>query len=159
MSEGHKPDLMAGADTLLLETNPISLRTAVVLEQKGITSLVLMPPNLDSSIPGAVDYTKFDHIWLYRRKQSLLREFILRQSFLDIEQDVRPMAFKRMPEMSLLWADSGQSVALYLNQEPWAFICEGKNRGYSKGILRPSIANPWDQALFEKTFSEEDQGN
>lgn len=62
------------------------------------------------------------------------------------------MVFKEPPAMKLLWTDSGQSVALFLNGEPWAFIHEGKNHGYSKGILRPAFGNPWDRALFEKTF-------
>jgi hypothetical protein len=65
------------------------------------------------------------------------------------------MMFTNSPKFRLVWADSGHSVALFLNGDPWAFIHEDKNLGYSKGILRPTIGNTWDQTLFEKTFLRE----
>jgi len=73
-----------------------------------------------------------------------------------VEQDVKPMEFEKPPKFKLLWTDSGQGVAAYLNGEPWAFIHDGTHQGYSKGILLPkagsAIGNLWDQELFEKTF-------
>ena len=73
-----------------------------------------------------------------------------------MQQDVKPMAFEKPPEFRLLWTDSGNGVALYLNGEPWAIIDEHTHQGYSKGILKPStgsvIQNLWNQELFEKLF-------
>jgi len=71
---------------------------------------------------------------------------------ISLEKDIKVMACATPPELRLLWSDSGQSVALYLGGEPWAFIHEEKNHGYSKGILRATIGNTWDQELFEQTF-------
>jgi len=67
------------------------------------------------------------------------------------------MRFESPPELRLLWADSGNTVALYLNGEPWAFIDEETHKGYSKGVLKPAaplpaMGNQWDQELFEKLF-------
>ena len=55
-------------------------------------------------------------------------------------------------ELKLLWGESGHSVALYINGDPWAFIHDGEKDGYSKGIVSHKAGNPWDQKLFEKTF-------
>ena len=76
------------------------------------------------------------------------------------EKDIRPVTFDKTPEFKLLWSDSGNSVALYLNGEPWAFIRQDNDEGYSKGVLRPTIGKPWNQELFEKTFntSEDKRG-
>ncbi len=73
-------------------------------------------------------------------------------AFPCVEQDVRPMTFEKPPEFKLLWADSGHSVALYLNREPWAFIEEETHQGYSKGIFNRAHKKAWNQELFEKTF-------
>jgi len=83
----------------------------------------------------------------------------LRAILISHEKDIRPLAFKKPPEMRLLWADSGHSVALFLNREPWAFIRQDKDEGYSKGVLRPTVGNAWDQKLFENTFEVEPQVN
>jgi hypothetical protein len=77
-----------------------------------------------------------------------------------VENGLKPLAFDTPPVFKLLWADSGHSVALYLNGEPWAFIDEATHEGYSKGILLPkeSYLKPpgklWDQKLFEETFPD-----
>lgn len=89
-------------------------------------------------------------------KRGLLRRwvgyFLLRSQLTSMEKDIRSMEFEKPPELKLLWTDSGHSVALFLDGEPWAFIHEGKNEGYSKGILRPTVGNPWDEDLFLRTF-------
>jgi|GEM_PF-4937972 hypothetical protein len=79
-------------------------------------------------------------------------EMKLMSGFTCMEQDIRPMTFERPPEFNLLWTDSGNGVALYLNGEPWAFIDEGTHKGYSKGILKLTRVNLWNQELFDKTF-------
>ena len=68
------------------------------------------------------------------------------------QQGIRQMQFEKPPVFKLLWADSGNSVALYLNGEPWAFIDEKTHQGYSKAILNPKIGNLWNQELFETIF-------
>ena len=73
------------------------------------------------------------------------------------ELQLKPLKFDKGPEFRLCWSDSGHSVTLYLNDEPWAFIYEETRSGYSKGILPPSagaikIGDQWDQELFEKIF-------
>jgi len=81
--------------------------------------------------------------------------YVFRRIAISCEKDIRVMTFAHPPELRLLWTDSGHSVALYLDGEPWAFIHEEKNHGYSKGILRSStIGNTWDQELFKQTFVE-----
>jgi len=143
---------MADGKTLLLEDNIVSLRTATVLDDGDLVYFTLLPYSFDTSIPGASNYLKRDSTWLYRHKRSVFEELRVRRDHLHIQQDIIPMLFKEPPEIKLVWTDSGESVALFLNGEPWAFIHEEKNHGYSKGILRPTIGNPWDQELFEKTF-------
>lgn len=140
--------------TLLIGNNSLSLRTAVVLEDRGLVSLVLIPQWCESSISMDIDWRKSEHTWLYRRRRSFFGELALRRGFFPVEQNVKPLSLER-PELELLWANSGQSVAVLLNHEPWAFIHEGGNHGYSKGILRPTIGNLWDQILFEDTFEAE----
>jgi len=39
-----------------------------------------------------------------------------------------------------------------LDEEPWAFIHEERNRGYSMGVLSTEAGNLWDQELFENAF-------
>ena len=78
----------------------------------------------------------------------------LRRIHISLEKHIRVMEFTQPPELRLLWAGSGHSVALLLNGEPWAFIHEERNHGYSKGILKAYVGNPWDQELFEHTFND-----
>ncbi len=78
-----------------------------------------------------------------------------RRICISLERNIRVMEFTRPPELRLLWAGSGHSVALFLNGEPWAFIHEDKNHGYSKGVLKAAVYdNLWDQELFEQTFND-----
>jgi hypothetical protein len=95
---------------------------------------------------------KFEHTWLFRWRRSFWRELALKRGSSAVEKNVKPMACEITPELKMLWADSGRSVALYLNGEPWAFLCEGEDDGYSKGILSAKIGNPWREDLFAKTF-------
>lgn len=148
---------MQKAATLLSEENIISLRTAFVLDDGNIAEFRLMPKCLDSSIPGiheqkAVEWALRDNAYIYRHRRSPEDENDLIQGFPCVEQGIRPMVFEKPPEFRLLWADSGESVALYLDGEPWAFIDEKTHEGYSKGIIKPMTAKPWSQELFKRTF-------
>ena len=167
---------MDSTKTLLCEENIISLRTAYILDDGRFVSLILMP-KLDTSLPTVSDNRKSDFTILYRRENSIVARMldlkskvaiaestgavgrILKKSMRrilfgspSIEKDIRPMGFENSPEIKLLWTESGHSVAVFLNGEPWAFIHEDKNHGYSKGVLKTTVGNPWSQALFEKTF-------
>lgn len=157
---------MDGVRTLLEEDNVISLRTAFVFDNGDLVSFQLMPVWMGSSIPGTkpkpydFSWTSQDFAWLYRHLRSAADEAELMGIYPPIvQQGLTPLVFDKPPEFKLIWTDSGHSVALFLNGEPWAFIDEQTHKGYSKGILKPKKAylppsgNLWDQELFEKIFS------
>ena len=86
-----------------------------------------------------------DRAVLYRQGTSM--------KFTSLDSYVRQMSFEKPPKFKLLWTDSGQSVALYLDGEPWAFIDETSHCGFSKGMLKEGRnKRPWDQQLFENIF-------
>ena len=152
---------MAERLTLLQETNAISLRTASVRDDGDLVTFRLRPADIESILP--IGKKRFapkdfecalqDFVWLYRHMRSELDESKLQQKFSCVQQGVKPMLFKTPPpQFRLLWADSGHSVALLINEEPWAFIEEEQHQGYSRGILKKGICNLWSQELFEKIF-------
>jgi hypothetical protein len=148
---------MHGTETLLNEENLISLRSLLVLDDGRLVEFRLMPATLDSAIPGICRPRDFvwalqDSAWLYRHVKSDSEEIALMNGCPCVEQDIRAMRFDKPPKFSLLWSNSGHSVALYLNGDPWAFIYEATHQGYSKGVLNPETGNLWDQKLFEKIF-------
>jgi hypothetical protein len=83
-----------------------------------------------------------------------IRQLVHRSFLLSFYRSEKEMLFAEVPQFSVLWADSGNSVAVLLNGEPWAFIYEDTQQGYSKGILKPDGGNAWNQQLFEKIFRE-----
>jgi hypothetical protein len=145
---------------LLQENNVISLRTAIVGDDGNLVGFSLYPADLTSLIPKGrtwwapkdFEWVSQDSTWLYRHMRSAADERKLMHGFPCVEQDVRPMVFENPPEFKLLWADSGNSVALYLSGQVWAFIEEETHLGYSKGIIEGTDKNAWNQELFEKTF-------
>ena len=91
----------------------------------------------------------------YRKKGTLISWFgrlAYRRFLISLEKDLKAMEFTQPPEMRLLWTDPGDSVALFLEGQPWAFFHRDKNDGYSKGVLRPGRGNTWDEGLFQETF-------
>jgi len=100
------------------------------------------------------DWVLKDQVWLYRHlyPKPVTEEIELKDDFPSVDQDIKPLDFEETPQFKLFWADSGNSVALYLNGELWAFICEETHQGYSKGMLSSDRGQLWDQELFEKTF-------
>jgi hypothetical protein len=140
--------------TLLEEDNSTSLRTVLVDDDGDLVDLRLMP-SLPDQITKRVKpgWGSSDYAWLYRHMRSPLEEWKLMHALPCMKQDVRPMEFGKDPEFQLLWTSSGNSVALFLNGEPWAFICEETHQGYSKGILNSGVGNLWNQELFNKTFN------
>lgn len=151
---------------LFKQSNVISLRTAYVNDDGNLACFRLNPADPVSLMPTAkrgwapkdFDWVTWDSVWLYRHTRTVANEEKLLHDFPCLEHNVKAVVFKRPPEFRLQWTDSGHSVALYLNGEPWAFIYEETHEGYSKGILKPAaphlsqIKNPWDQSLFERTF-------
>jgi len=150
---------MSNPGTLFEEDNVISLRTAAVEDNGNLVAFSLLPAWLSSSIPGSkprgFDWASEDFVWLYRHKRPDPEEVRLRYAFAPLEQILKPIAFDTPPQFKFEWSDSGNSVALYLNGEPWAFIAEDTHLGYSKGILDPEHKNSWNQKLFEKIFNED----
>ncbi|HEV2693709.1 MAG TPA: hypothetical protein VG347_12520 [Verrucomicrobiae bacterium] len=140
---------------LLFEDNIISMRTAVVGDDGGVVHLRLLPAWSSSSIPGVKPRplnVMEDGTNLYRHLLTPGEEQKLMSRFAPVEQALKPMAFKSPPVFELVWADSGNGLVLYLNQEPWAFIDENTHKAYSKGVLKPAGGNPWDQKLYEQLF-------
>lgn len=150
-----------GLKTLLKEQNVTSLRTACVNDDGNIVEFTFFPTDMLSLLPkrkgklAAKDFEPLSRYWtwLYRHLKPPADEKKLMEGAPRIEHNLRPMAFERPPAFKLLWADSGNSVALLLDDEPWAFIHEETHRAYSKGILNPQFGNPWDEELYRKTFS------
>ena len=153
---------------LIRERNVISLRTAQILDDDdNLVEFRLHPADHESLMPKGrnwwapkdFDSISKDSAWLYRHLRSPSEEQRLGDAFPRvIENHLRPLTFKGSPGFKLLWAESGHSVAAYLEGEPWAFIDETTHEGYSKGILVPKesyLAPPgklWDQQLFERIF-------
>jgi hypothetical protein len=157
---------------LLEEDNIISLRTAMVTDDGNFVSFYLMPAWLGSSIPRKRSHKDLESalsefVYLYRHLRSPDEERALTSgSFPPPEFWIKPLSFVTPPALKLAWADSGNTVALYLNAEPWAFIYEETHESYSKGIyeqnhpaFHPAFikrgsmgGKPWNQYLFEKVF-------
>ena len=133
------------------EENIVSLRTAIVLEDDDIISLFLTPPPHRLAASGTRNYARHDYVWLYRRKQSFFAEVLihLRRS---VKRNIKAKSFAKIPRMGFKWSDSGDSVAIFFDGIPWAFINENKDRGFSKGVLKSAVVNPWNQELFETLF-------
>ena len=151
---------------VIKESNAISLRTAYVLDSNRTAIFALRPVDAEIIVPDnqplkqmRFDWISKENVYIYRHMRSSSEERELIKGRPCLDQQLRPLKFEYKPEFHVRWSDSGKSVALYLNGEPWAFIYEGTRRGYSKGILppvfagMPSVGNQWDQKLFEKIFN------
>lgn len=122
----------------------------------------LNPADLASKLPKGrkwrpqdFEWNSLDCVWLYRHALSATDELKLKKDFpYYVQHRVKPMSFEAPPVFKLLWEDSGHSVALFLNGEPWAFIDEASHQGFSKGIIDARAGNLWDQKLFEKIFEK-----
>ena len=140
---------------LIAELNRESLRRASVYDDGNLVGFTLTPPPKDL-LPFLEeknsDWVMRDSVWVYRRLRSATDEIKLMSGLPCVDQDIKPVAFEALPDFKLFWEDSGHSVALFLNGEPWAFICNETHQGYSKGMLTSESGEPWDQELFEKTF-------
>jgi hypothetical protein len=146
---------------LLREINQVSRRTAFVNDDGNLVDFSLnpTPEDLVSLLPKGnkwtskdFDWVLKDSVWLYRHLRSAADEIKLMSDFPCVDQDIKPLEFEKPPQFKLFWADSGNSAVLYLNGEPWAFICAETHQGYSKGMLSGDSGSEWDQELFEKTF-------
>jgi hypothetical protein len=147
---------------LIEEHNIISLRTAVVIDSDGFVALQLMPASSSMDEKQNVHKTEY-YEWL-NSFQTVLYQHISSGSRIP-SRNIKELAFEKPPELKLLWTDSGNSVAVYLNGEPWAFIDEKTQKAYSKGVFTsrlgppwtpPERRNHWDQQAFERTFINAD---
>ena len=149
------PYVMQKEGSLLVEDNVISLRTAVVYDDGSSVALLLLPaPDSLGKLSDKVtpEFATSNLAVLYRHLKSPEGEEGLKHGLFAVERATKPISFDKPPTFKLAWTDSGHGVAIYLNGEPWAFICEKDQQGYSKGSLNARIQRLWDQELFEKEF-------
>jgi hypothetical protein len=60
---------------------------------------------------------------------------------------------ERIKEMSISWSASGESVAVLLNGEPWAFVSANDRRGYSRAVGSAGFyGEPWSDEAFLRDF-------
>lgn len=51
------------------------------------------------------------------------------------------------------FSPDGESVAVFLRGQPWAFIARDERRGYSKSVSAVGpFGQPWNQHLFDELF-------
>lgn len=152
--------------TLLESENIISLRTAWVVDDGNLVSFRLMPADTTVSrragrnwwVSKDFEWVSQDQAFLYRHAKTFEENKRLARTVHRWQLDLRQMRFEKPPVFRLVWLESGHSVAVFLCEEPWAFIDEASHKGYSKGVFRmgrsvqPFAGNQWDQALFDKLF-------
>ena len=118
---------------LFYEENPISLRTAFVVENKGLGLVTFRIELADSCLqkpkPGKLypqsDY-KHDYALLYRAAERI--------KYARLERYIKQVTFLKCPEFRLLWTESGNGAAIFLDGTPWAFTDEKTHQGFSKGV-------------------------
>jgi hypothetical protein len=135
---------------LLEEHNIISLRTTFIIDAGGHVALQMLPAS--SSMAPKLNVYKTEYWEWLKPYSTFLYQHIPSGGVIPF-RGIKELAFEKPPELKLLWADSGNSVAVYLNGEPWAFIDEHTQKAYSKGVLTSSLGKPWNQEIFEKTFA------
>jgi hypothetical protein len=130
----------------LTSENAISLRTAIFRDDGRIGHLLLAP-----RISG--DESKV--CWVFRRRQSLFRRLhhlLTSYELAKLEYCIRAEAVPLKPRLEFVWSDTGLSVAVIVEEVPWAFIHETARKGYSKSVKKSILGNPWDEALYRDTF-------
>jgi hypothetical protein len=135
---------------ILRGENVISLATAAILDDGSSVCLQLLPSGTESSVPG-IDpavIASSNLAWLYRHRDFGEEEL----GFLSFQRHLRFMHSHPIPYLTLIWSESGESVAATVNNEPWGFIDGSTSKGYSKGIIDPLFGNQWHQRLFDKLF-------
>ena len=133
---------------LVEEYNIISLRTALVMDDGESVGLQLAPA--DSSVLTRLNPFKDEFMERFACYFTFL--YLHQHIQLDHNLGIKKMQFVKPPAFKLLWVESGNSVAVCINGEPWAFVHEETQKSYSKGVLGSRAGNPWNQELFEKTF-------
>jgi hypothetical protein len=143
---------MESDSALLIEENLISLRLGVVQSDGFLTYLCLLEDLAFAASLSTNSRHRMRLVYLFRNDpiDPTLKPPSEREE--AYTTDLIPFRMNPPPTFQLIWGDSGHSVAVAVNGEPWAFIHEERNHGYSKGIVRPTIGNVWEQELFEQTF-------
>lgn len=146
------------------EGNVISLRRAYVMEVDGVVSLSLSMEESSFAQQPKV------HTSEYQDRLKTHSAYMYQYARTDSQMPIwglRFFKFEVPPKFKLLWTDSGNSVAVYLNDEPWAFVDEYTQKSYSKGIMSDhemnpwyrdyvktaKVGDPWNQKQFETTFA------
>jgi hypothetical protein len=147
---------------LFSEENIISHRTASVTESQNLVGFVLHPakrmselaPRVSWRVVAATKTSDMDFVWVYRRLLSANDERALERGPRCVAQKVKALLFNTDPQFTVRWADSGESVALFINRVPWAFIDGINHSRYSKGLIDTHFGKQWNQVLFESVFEE-----
>lgn len=77
----------------------------------------------------------------------LTQEYASEHAVVDIEDEMA---------LSIVWSDSGKSLAVFHNETVLAAIYEDEPQGYSKALSkRGGFGKPWSQSKFEQFFNEQ----
>jgi hypothetical protein len=139
------------------QENIISLRRAVVQDDGSLVDMLLMLADEDllktagkPLRPKDLDWIRESCTYLYRHPTSPEDEKEMLQSCSSWQRGVRQMRLETPPAIDFLWSESGHTVVLCLDGEPWSFIDEETRKGYSKGVIQPAAGEPWSQRIFDK---------
>lgn len=85
----------------------------------------------------------------------------------EVEQGAAPILYKEIAsssaymeidsesEISFIWSEVNNSVAILIKGEPIAFISDEDQRGYSKSLSKESFfGNPWNQEKYDQLFKK-----
>ena len=139
-----------------VDHHPISLRTAVFVDDGVLGYLVLGPKDWDWK-PGDL-LEEFSTCWVYRRHPSMVEVDAITGTQHYEEHELEGLSTLRIrpdPDFEFLWSANGQSVCAVVNGEPMGFICEQDDHAYSKTASRADSGfaqNAWNEDLFEETF-------
>ena len=58
--------------------------------------------------------------------------------------------------INIIWSQDDRSVAVFIDNKPFAMIVNGQNRGFSKALSSQGPwGNPWDDKIFSTAFGEQ----
>ena len=140
------------AEIFFEERNPVSGRYAI-LEDNGTSAWLYLTPQSGKGIEkDAFVYSPIEP-----------RE-VLNKS--EIENGKSPILTKNMSsasavienatrdQLSLVWSENGESVAVLYEGSPVAMIVEGERTGFSKSLSKDSFfGKPWEQGIYDRYFT------
>jgi len=145
------PNDSAGSDRLFLAVRSTASGRHSTLEDDGfgvwlyLTSPIDTKPVADCLVYSVVPSTEE----LFTPHGSAGPPVLLRRFASDVAVQLDIPANAHRTEFS----PDGDSVAVFIRGEPWAFIARNTPRGYSKSLSSVcSFGQPWSQELFDALF-------